>query len=59
MKTAEEENAEGVYYCGPVKTSHKGFFLATLVKNERVVEGGLFFMKNSSRVMGNKPLITI
>ena len=28
VKTAEEENAEGVDYCGPVKTNHKLFFLA-------------------------------
>ena len=26
MKRAEEEMAEGVDYCGPVKTSHKDFF---------------------------------
>ena len=29
-KTAEEMAASGVNYCGPVKTSHKGFCLATL-----------------------------
>ena len=32
VKTAEEAMAFGVYYCGPVKTSHKGFCLATLEK---------------------------
>ena len=26
VKTAEEMAAAGVDYCGPVKTSHKGFF---------------------------------
>ena len=30
VKKIEEENTEGVDYCGPVKTSHKGFFLTTL-----------------------------
>ena len=30
VKTAEEMAAAGVNYCGPVKTSHKGFCLATL-----------------------------
>ena len=25
LKTAEEEMSEGVYYCRPVKTGHKGF----------------------------------
>ena len=30
VKTAEEMNAAGVNYCGPVKTIHKGFCLATL-----------------------------
>ena len=28
----EEANAEGVYYCGSIKMSHKGFFLAMLEK---------------------------
>ena len=32
LKTAEEMAAAGVDYCGPVKTSHKGSFLATLEK---------------------------
>ena len=30
VKTAEKAMAEGVDYCGPVKTNHKGFCLATL-----------------------------
>ena len=32
VKTAEEEMAEGVDYCGPVKTIHKLFSLDTQVK---------------------------
>ena len=30
VKTADEEMAQGVDYCGPAKMSHKGFCLATL-----------------------------
>ena len=30
VKTADGEIYEGVDYCGPVKTSHKGFCIATL-----------------------------
>ena len=30
VKTSEEMAAAGVNYCEPVKTSHKGFCLATL-----------------------------
>ena len=30
VKTAEEANAKRVGFCRPVKTSHKGFYLATL-----------------------------
>ena len=30
VKTAEEAMAAGVYYCEPVKTSHKDFCLSTL-----------------------------
>ena len=32
VNTVEEANAEGVYYCGSIKMSHKGFFLAMLEK---------------------------
>ena len=28
----EEENSEGLYYCGPVNTSQRIIFLATLEK---------------------------
>ena len=30
VKTDKEEIVEGVDYCGPVKISHKGFYLATI-----------------------------
>ena len=32
VKIVEEGNSEGVYYCGPVKISHKEIFLAMLEK---------------------------
>ena len=32
QKTAQGVMSQGVDYCGPVKTSHKGFYLATLEK---------------------------
>ena len=32
-KTVEEANAEGFQYCGPVNTSHRIIFLATLEKS--------------------------
>ena len=36
-KIADDEISEGVDYCGPEKTSHKGFWLSTLEKiNQRV-----------------------
>ena len=28
-RKAEKANTEGVDYCGPGKTNHKGFFLST------------------------------
>ena len=31
-KQVEEENSEGLYYCGPVNTSQRIIFLATLEK---------------------------
>ena len=31
VKTVEESYEEVLYYCGPVKISHKGVFLAKLV----------------------------
>ena len=40
LKTVEEANADGVYYCGPVKTSNKGFFLSTLEKPMKYWPGG-------------------
>ena len=36
VKTAEEMAAAGVDYCGPVKTSHKGFFSYVRKVDERL-----------------------
>ena len=32
VKTEEEVNTEGINFCGTLKTSHEGFFLAMLEK---------------------------
>ena len=60
MKTLEESNAEGVHYCRPVKTSHKGIFLATLEKLMKEWPGVSHLVMNSaSRVPGDKPRMVI
>ena len=52
--------AVGVDYCGPVKTSHKGFCLATLENMMRVLGGGSYIVMNSTpRVLGGRPLLEI
>ena len=42
MKTADDVMAEGIYYCGLVKASHKGFCLATL-KVDKIVAGRVLY----------------
>ena len=42
VKTAEDMEAAGVDYYGLVKTSHKGFFLATLEKLMKAWPGGSY-----------------
>ena len=39
VKTAKEMMSTGFYYCGPVKTSHKGFCLATLETFDEILAG--------------------
>ena len=52
--------AEGVDYCGPVKTSHKGFCLATLEKFMKYWPGGSYLvMKINTIVPGGIPLVAI
>ena len=60
IKTAEEVMAAGVDYCGPVKTIHKGFCLATLensINNWPV--GSYLVMKINPIVPGVIPLLAI
>ena len=60
MKTVDEAMAEGVDYCGYVKTIRKGFFLATLEKLMREWPGGSHIvMKIIPRVPGDIPLMDI
>ena len=60
MKTLEESNAEGVHYCRPVKTSHKGIFLATLKKLMKEWTTGSHMVLNISlRTCGDIPLVDI
>ena len=52
--------AEGVYYCGSVKMSHKGFCLATLEKLMKHWPVGSYLVLNSTlRVPGGIPRMDI
>ena len=52
--------AAGVDYLGPVKTTHKGFCLATLEKFMKYWPGGSYLvMKITSRVTVFIPLLAI
>ena len=52
--------AAGVDYCGPVKTSHKGFCLATLENVMKDWLGGSYLVMNSTpRFPGGRPLLAI
>ena len=52
--------AVGVYYCGPVKTSHRGFCLATLEKLMKDFPGGSYlFLKSTPIFPGERPLLAI
>ena len=60
VKTSEEAMDAGVNYYGPVKTSHKGFCLATLEKLMKDWPiGSYLVMKSTPRVTGGKPLLAI
>ena len=60
VKTAEEMAAAGVNYCGPAKTSHKGFCLATLEKLMKYWPGGSYLvLKSTPRFTGESPLLAI
>ena len=52
--------AAGVNYYGPVKTSHKGFCLATLEKLMKDWPGGSYLVLNiTPRFPGERPLLAI
>ena len=60
VKIYEEAIAEGVDYCGQVKTSHKGFCLDTLEKLTKEWPGGFdLVMKGNPRVPCDIPISTI
>ena len=60
VKKVEEANADGVGYCGPVKTIHKGFFLAAFEKSMKYWPVGyILVMKTATRFPVDKPLIDI
>ena len=52
--------AVGFDYCSPVKTSHKGFCLATLEKSKKDCPVGLYLVvKSTPRVPSEIPLLEI
>ena len=60
VKTDEGVAAVGVDYCRPVKTSHKGFCLATLEKLIKDWPGGSYLvLKITPRFTGERPLPSI
>ena len=60
VKTAEEVAAAGVNYCGPVKTSHKGFCLALLENLMKDWPGGSYLVLKSTQIFpGESPLLAI
>ena len=60
VKTAEEMAAAGVDYCGPVKTIHKVFCLATLEKlMNDWLRGSYLVMKSTPRFPVERPLLAI
>ena len=47
---SEEAMAEGVDYCGTVKTSHKGFCLGTFRKVDEILAGRvIYFYEDHSK----------
>ena len=52
--------AAGVNYCGPAKTSHKGFCLATLEKLMKYLLGGSYLFMNSTLIVpSGRQILTI
>ena len=60
MKTVEEVMIKGLDYCGPVKTSNKGFFLYKLEKLMKEFPGvSNIFMQSNPRVPSDRTLMAI
>ena len=60
VKTSEEMAAAGANYCGPARTSHKGFCLDTLEKLMKDWPGGSYLVMNSTPLFpGGRPLLAI
>ena len=59
ITTAEEENTEGVDYCGPVNKCQKVFSLTTLEKLMKVWPVGYHLLNITPIVHSNKPLMPI
>ena len=60
VKNDEEMTAAGVDYCGPVKMSHKGVFLATLEKLMKDWPVGSYLvLKSTPRFPGERPILAI
>ena len=60
VKTADDMAASGVNYCGPEKTSHKDFCLATLEKLMKDWPGGSHLdLKSTPIFPGEIPLLAI
>ena len=58
VETAEDVMAAGVDYCGPAKTTHKGFYMATLETLITDWPVGSYLVINSTpRVPGGRPLL--
>ena len=60
MKPEKEVNTEGVDFCGPTKTSNKGFLMATFEKITKEWLGGYhIIMKNTPRFSCDRTLMAI
>ena len=60
VKTSEEVMSEGVYYCGKVDMSHKGFCIYTLEKlMKECPVGSYIVMKITPRFTDDRPLVAI
>ena len=60
IKTTQEMAAAGFDYCGPAKTTHKGFCLAKLERLMKYLPRGSYLVMNITPIFnGEKPLLDI